>query len=129
MIGLLLVSAFAIGSNGNTALLAAFFLGLLQDIWRGTTLGVFSIIYLSVVFIILLYKRKLRTLSLRFMIVFFSALVFFYEILVYKGLFPLVDFLLTLVCTILLVCIMYSILFAWNRIRGGNKPFGSEEVL
>lgn len=57
---LLLVIAYTVGSSAFNALVYAFLSGLFFDLLKGEKLGVTSIIYLAVSFLILLYRVKFK---------------------------------------------------------------------
>ncbi|HUV43117.1 MAG TPA: rod shape-determining protein MreD [Patescibacteria group bacterium] len=75
---LLLVLAWAIFRPTKEVFLVAFFSGLLLDLAKGMPLGLSSLIFLVVVFLLSLYSRRFDSLYPLFLpvFVFFSSLVY-----------------------------------------------------
>ena len=59
--------------NIALALLVAFLLGIMKNVWLGETIGTASLIYICIVYAIHLYKRKFNARTIGFL--FFSSVV------------------------------------------------------
>jgi len=59
--------------NIALALVVAFFLGILKNVWLGETIGTASLIYISVVYAIHLYTRKFNSRAIGFL--FFASII------------------------------------------------------
>jgi hypothetical protein len=115
MILLLAVVGFSVGATSYTALISAFMLGLLMSLWEGTPFGAYSALYLLLSYLVIVYKRKVHTLSFRFLFGFCSMLTIVYESIVHRGRLSLTDVLVELCAVLLILILVYSVLALWNR--------------
>ncbi|MCR4263371.1 MAG: rod shape-determining protein MreD [Candidatus Roizmanbacteria bacterium] len=67
---LLLIIIFSMVADGSTVLIAAFLAGLIVDLWNGDRLGMTSLMYIVVCFLLNLYKRKFNPEHLVFLLPF-----------------------------------------------------------
>ena len=75
MIVVLLLIMFATMVDGVTALAGAFLAGIIVDLWNADRIGISSVIFVTVAFILNLYKRKFNPEHLIFLIPFTLAAV------------------------------------------------------
>lgn len=70
--------------NAPTSMIGAFLTGLLVDVWQGRDLGISSLQYVVVSFLIQLYKRKFDATSMWFFIPFTFAALIVSNIVIYR---------------------------------------------
>lgn len=75
MVILLLIIIFSTLVSGTTSLVGAFLAGLLVDLWNGDRLGITSLIFVMVSFLLNLYKRKFNPEHLVFLLPFTMLIV------------------------------------------------------
>jgi len=76
---LLLIILFSTLVDGFTVLIAAFLAGLIVDLWNGDRLGITSLVFLIVAFLLNLYKRKFNPEHLVFLLPFTILMVGIYS--------------------------------------------------
>ncbi|MBI4067490.1 rod shape-determining protein MreD [Candidatus Gottesmanbacteria bacterium] len=102
---LLILVAYGVLSE-RAKLSVAFFSGVLLDLFNGRTIGVDSLIFVLVVYLISMYRKKIVTHTFYYLVPFWIILIVLYNVIFFKNL-NITIFIFSLAAAVLLFFLVF----------------------